>query len=47
MPGAAVLKNGGSKAGDTVWVVSDNQLELLPRNQVCRAAGEILLAETT
>ena len=33
--------NGGSKAGEILWVVTDDELEILPRNQVCRAAGEI------
>ena len=41
MPGAAVLNRGGSKPGTTVRMVSDDELETLPRNQVCRAAGEI------
>jgi hypothetical protein len=40
-PGAALLKNGGSKAGSTVWMVFDEKLEILPRNQICRAAGEL------
>ena len=40
MPGAAMYENGGSKAGKILWVVTDDELEILPRNQVCRAAGE-------
>ena len=35
------MPGGGSKAGATVRMVSDDKLETLPRNQVCRAAGEI------
>jgi hypothetical protein len=41
-PGATLFKNGGSKAGNAVWMVSDEKLEILPRNQICRAAGELL-----
>jgi hypothetical protein len=41
MPGATVFNSGGSKAGTAVCMVSDDELEILPRNQVCRAAGEI------
>ena len=41
MPGVTMHENGGSKAGENVWVVTDGELEILPRNQVCRAAGEI------
>ena len=41
MPGATVFKDGGSKAGSTVWMVSDEDMETLPRSQICRAAGEV------
>ena len=41
MPGATVFKDGGSKAGSTVRMVCDEEMETLPRSQICRAAGEV------
>jgi hypothetical protein len=43
MPGATstLFKDGGSKAGSTVWMVCDEEMETLPRSQICRAAGEL------
>jgi hypothetical protein len=41
MPGAALYKNGASKVGDTARVVADDELEIMPRNQVAglRSSG--------
>jgi hypothetical protein len=41
MPGATMYKDGGSKAWSTVWMICDDELEVLPRTQICRAAGEM------
>ena len=41
MPGATVFKDGGSKAGSKVWMVCDEEMETVPRPQICRAADEL------
>jgi len=41
MPGATLFKGGGSKLGSTVWMVCDEEMEVVPRSQLCRAAGEL------
>jgi hypothetical protein len=40
MPGATMHENRGSKAGEVLWAVADDELETLPRNQVCRAVEQ-------
>ena len=41
MPGVTLHENGGSQAGDTLRVVTDEETETMPRKQLSRAAGEM------
>ena len=41
MPAATMHENGGSKAGEVLWVVTDDELETLPRNQVLSSWRDI------
>jgi hypothetical protein len=47
LPGATVYENGGSKAGNTLRVVTDEETDTLPRKQVSRKAGELYAVLTT